>query len=229
MRANGVKIVFGLGLILVAAGLKAQIDVPTRDAKGAAGALTGQGSAQLKEDLYKTESKSIPYTTKIEFSRSVGAGRMVKRQAGQNGKVVSTYRLIEDDGKVVGKELIKTERVEPTPEIVHVGRQGFTTSRSSFDRSKVMTMHASAYDPSAGRGSRATFRTATGLRAQYGVVAVDPRVIPLGTHLYVEGYGFAKAADTGGAIKGNRIDLCYNSYGEAIRFGRKSVRVHILK
>jgi 3D (Asp-Asp-Asp) domain-containing protein len=67
------------------------------------------------------------------------------------------------------------------------------------------------------------------MRATYGLVAVDPRVIPLGTHLYVEGYGFALAADTGGAIKGNRIDLCYDSVAFANRFGRKKVRVHVLE
>jgi 3D (Asp-Asp-Asp) domain-containing protein len=54
-------------------------------------------------------------------------------------------------------------------------------------------------------------------------------VIKLGTYVYVEGYGFAIAADTGGAIKGNRIDLCFNSRREALNFGRKTVKVHILE
>jgi 3D (Asp-Asp-Asp) domain-containing protein len=64
---------------------------------------------------------------------------------------------------------------------------------------------------------------------QYGVVAVDPRVIPLGTRLFVEGYGSAIAGDTGGAIKGNRIDLCFNSDDEAEKVGRRTVRVLILE
>ena len=54
-------------------------------------------------------------------------------------------------------------------------------------------------------------RTATGLPATYGAVAVDPRVIPLGTKMYIEGYGYAFACDTGGAIKGNRVDLAMDS------------------
>lgn len=70
--------------------------------------------------------------------------------------------------------------------------------------------------------------TATGLRAGPGIVAVDPRVIPLGTHLYIPGYGFALAGDTGGDIRGDRVDLGFSSYSEALRFGRKAVTVYVL-
>jgi 3D (Asp-Asp-Asp) domain-containing protein len=72
-------------------------------------------------------------------------------------------------------------------------------------------------------------RTATGLRAQKGVVAVDPRVISMGSRLYIPNYGFAIAADKGSAIKGNRIDLCFDNYREARRFGRRSIDVYVLR
>lgn len=88
-----------------------------------------------------------------------------------------------------------------------------------------MTVEATAYIPSDGGGSGIT---ATGMVAQHGVIAVDPRVIPLGTRVYIPGYGEAIAADTGGAIRGNRIDLCMNTYREAINFGRRNVEVYIL-
>jgi 3D (Asp-Asp-Asp) domain-containing protein len=88
-------------------------------------------------------------------------------------------------------------------------------------------MEATAYCPKGCCGS-ATGRTATGWRAEYGIAAVDPRVIPLGTALYVDRYGFAIAADVGRAIKGNRIDLCFPTHREAHRFGRRWVRVLIL-
>ncbi len=58
---------------------------------------------------------------------------------------------------------------------------------------------------------------------------MDPRVIPLGTKLYVEGYGPAVAADTGSAIKGLRIDVWLNSRELAIKWGRKKVRVWVLE
>lgn len=72
-------------------------------------------------------------------------------------------------------------------------------------------------------------RTATGTWPSRGTVAVDPRVIPLGSELYAEGYGPAVAADTGGDIKGQRIDLYMESYEEAIQFGRRQVLVEVLK
>ena len=70
--------------------------------------------------------------------------------------------------------------------------------------------------------------TATGYRAGHGIVAVDPHVIPLGTKLYIPGYGFAIAGDTGGAIVGNRIDLGFNSISDAMQFGRRTVKVYTL-
>lgn len=72
-------------------------------------------------------------------------------------------------------------------------------------------------------------RTATGTMPRVGVVAVDPKVIPLGTRLYIDGYGFARAEDTGGAIKGDKIDLFLDTSEEAKRFGRRWVTVYILK
>ena len=69
---------------------------------------------------------------------------------------------------------------------------------------------------------------ANGHRLQRGMVAVDPDVIPLGTQLYIEGYGYAVADDTGGAIVGNRIDLAMDSTSEAENFGRRDVVVYVL-
>jgi 3D (Asp-Asp-Asp) domain-containing protein len=66
------------------------------------------------------------------------------------------------------------------------------------------------------------------VKAKKGVAAVDDRVIPMGTRLYVPGYGFAVAADRGSAIKGHRIDLCFDTYAEAIRWGRRKVQVYVL-
>jgi len=71
--------------------------------------------------------------------------------------------------------------------------------------------------------------TASGLRAGFGIIAVDPRVIPLGTRLFIPGYGRAIAGDTGGAIHGNRIDLGFNSNGQAVQWGYRPVTVYVLR
>lgn len=71
--------------------------------------------------------------------------------------------------------------------------------------------------------------TAIGLRAREGIVAVDPRIIPLGTRLYIPGYGEALAADTGGWIKNNRIDLCYDTLEECYRYGRRKIKVYLVE
>jgi 3D (Asp-Asp-Asp) domain-containing protein len=91
---------------------------------------------------------------------------------------------------------------------------------------KVMMMVATAYSP---QEPGLDDHTASGMRATKGVVAVDPRVIPLGTRLNVEGYGNCIAGDTGSAIKGNRIDVCYDTLEEMNAWGGyRTVRVEIL-
>lgn len=178
----------------------------------------------------RVESKPIPSTVEYQLSRLVGPGRIQKENPGKPGEVRRTYQVIRKNGKPVAKKLIKEERIEPTPTLFLMGKSGYATSRSSFGRGKVMLMEASAYDPSpATIGPGATGRTAMGLRATYGHVAVDPRVIKLGTRVFVEGYGFAIASDKGSAIKGNRIDLCYDSRATALAFGRRTVKVHVLR
>jgi 3D (Asp-Asp-Asp) domain-containing protein/peptidoglycan hydrolase CwlO-like protein len=91
-----------------------------------------------------------------------------------------------------------------------------------------VTMVATAYYAGGG-GLNGNGITATGLRARKGIVAVDPRTIRLGTRVFIEGYGEAIAADTGGWIKGNRIDLCFDSLEECYRYGRRKIYVYLVE
>lgn len=91
-----------------------------------------------------------------------------------------------------------------------------------------MIMQASAYTKSREEGTYNGI-TRSGTQVSRGTVAVDPRVIPLGTKLYIEGYGHATALDTGGGIKYNRIDLYMETKEEAFEFGRREVRVWIIE
>ena len=108
-------------------------------------------------------------------------------------------------------------------------KRGSYPSRGYFSGRRIITMNATAYtaDPAENGGNRSG-RTAIGLKIGHGVVAVDPRVIPLGTRLFIEGYGHAVAADTGGAIKGHKIDLGCDTKRQMRRIGRRKVKVHIL-
>lgn len=102
-------------------------------------------------------------------------------------------------------------------------------SAPAGDVAKTITMSATAYTAYC-NGCSGVTANGTDLRANPGlkVIAVDPRVIPLGTKVWVEGYGTAIAADTGGAIKGNKIDVFIPSQEGALAWGRKTVTVKIL-
>ena len=105
-------------------------------------------------------------------------------------------------------------------------RDTVETSRGTIRFRRVEWMEATAYLPTDGNGQGIT---ATGLRARHGIVAVDPRFIALGSRLYIPGYGLALAADTGGAIKGDKIDLCMEDESDAWNFGNQTVKVYILE
>jgi 3D (Asp-Asp-Asp) domain-containing protein len=92
-----------------------------------------------------------------------------------------------------------------------------------------LDLATTGYDPGPGDNGRAWVgATRSGARARFGIVAVDPALIPLGTRVYVEGYGPGLAVDVGGAIKGRRMDLCFNTSSEARAWGRRRRRVWIV-
>lgn len=149
-------------------------------------------------------------------------------QYGENGTKLTTVKVNYDDGVKVKEEVLSEKIIKPAkPEVIKVGaRNTVETSRGAMRFRRAAYMEATAYLPTDGNGNGIT---ATGMVARHGVVAVDPNVIPLGTRLYIPGYGMAVAADTGGAINGNIIDVCVEDYGEAISFGRRTVKVYILE
>ncbi|MDH7601831.1 MAG: 3D domain-containing protein [Armatimonadota bacterium] len=185
---------------------------------------------RVREEVVEVK-EPVPYETVKRFSLNIGPGQVREIQPGEAGERLVRYRVRYEDGRVASKTVIDTRITKkPISRIVCIGSRGRYTSRGSFRTVRVLRMRATAYDPgprSCGRYSSG--RTAIGLKAGYGVAAVDPRVIPLGTPLYVEGYGYAIAGDRGRAIKGNRIDLGFPTYAEARRFGRKIVTVHVLR
>ncbi|MCC6445011.1 MAG: G5 domain-containing protein [Armatimonadetes bacterium] len=177
-----------------------------------------------------TETETVSHGMKLLTSPKLRQGLSIVKQEGRKGIRKHVYRVVFRDGKEVSRTRTRTQwAVRPADRIIMVGAQKNLPSRGFFSGRKVLDMIATGYDPGPKScGPRATGRTALGLRAGYGVVAVDPRYIPLGTRLYIEGYGYAVAADVGGKIKGNRIDLGHDTYRKAFGVGVRKVKVHIL-
>ncbi len=168
-----------------------------------------------------------PLRTVYQPSSHLLPGRHWNAQRGSRGIWEQHVRIVSRDGQEISRTVVSSGWYRaPRPHIIAVGIDPFETSRSFGGSSRPFTMSATEYDVYL--GGAGSGRTCTGVQARRGIVAVDPRVIPLGTHLYVEGYGYCVAADTGGAIKGNRIDLCVESSREANRYGCHRVRVVIV-
>lgn len=171
------------------------------------------------------QKESIPFETKIISSDNLQKGHEQIVQEGTAGEKIVT-KEITFVGDTEISHNVKSEKVikKPIEKII---------MRGTGEYKNVLIMNASAYTAgyeSTGKrpGDRGYGITASGTKAVKGTVAVDPKVIPLGSKLYVEGYGYATALDTGSAIKGNKIDLFYDSLYEAKKFGRKNLTVYVL-
>ena len=196
---------------------------------------------RVKEDIV-TEKETIPYQTlKRENARlDKGTEKVVKR--GEEGIREKQYKVVTEDGIETLRELVKDSVVlDPINMIMEFGTVlNHKTARGDTIRyKKVLDMKATAYtasfkDTGKHPGDPGFGITRTGIRAKKGVIAVDPKVIPLGTRVYVEvagstpDYGFALAADTGGAIKNNKIDLYFDDQDFVDKWGAKKVKVYIL-
>ena len=184
-----------------------------------------------RESKIITVKEEVPFAVHRRSDPTLNKGKTKILEQGTVGVKEKTYSIIYHDGKQQDKELVSEKVVkEAIDKIILIGTRvpGGTvrTSRGAVRYRKKYIMEATAYTPRPRGGSGIT---ATGRLAQRGLVAVDPRVIPLHARLYIPGYGFSIAADTGGAIRGNRIDLCYDLHAEAVRFGRRKVEVYLLQ
>ena len=171
----------------------------------------------------------IPFETESRENKDMFEGEKKVITKGEVGQKTESLKNTYVNGVLETTEVLKSEITKnPVKEVVEVGTKKGTVAPNGKNAKRVIVMQATAYDPTAGS------KTAMGTRARVGAVAVDPKVIPLGSKLYIESmdgfasYGYATAEDTGGAIKGNRIDLFYNSNAEANRFGRRNVKVYVL-
>ena len=141
----------------------------------------------------------------------------VETPLGLDAKIQENLDIVVSDSAKKREALQRMREEQMRPKVqTEMGMMAYTAA---------YTMEATAYLPTDGSGAGIT---ATGIPARRGVVAVDPGVIPLGSRVYIPGYGVAIAADTGGAIRGQKVDLCMETYGECMNFGRRNIEVYVL-
>ncbi|MGX7195119.1 3D domain-containing protein [Enterococcus olivae] len=154
------------------------------------------------------------------------------------GNVNHIDQIAEDNGIANPDVIFDGTSLKINTESEGTGTASSTTTDTSEESQteatnysgRTLTMESTAYssDPADALGGGTVTATGQNLLENPMAVAVDPNVIPLGTRLYVEGYGEAIASDTGGAIKGNIVDVHFPTYEECINWGRRTVQVTIL-
>jgi len=190
---------------------------------------------------------NVPFDREIRATAALPPGDMKILQEGVWGELSTVVQVVYVAGEEVGRTIISFMQTrEPVREIILSGSNEFTgdaletANSNDLEPGTIMSVSGSingheyvlskivestAYSA---RQPGLSNYTASGHRAVRGVIAVDPAYIPLGTWVYVEGYGRALASDTGSAIRGYKIDLCFDTVAEAMQHGRRNVRVWIL-
>lgn len=189
-----------------------------------------------------TEKEDIPYSVKLIDDNDLLKGKTKVTQEGKSGEKEITYNLTYYDGKLV-KKALECEKIsqEPVDKIVKKGikeevvvASRSTTSRnSSSSESKTSSTLNSASKNGKHMVVQATAYagdsiTSTGTVPKWGTIAVDPRVIPYGSKVYIPQFNKTFIAeDCGGAIKGNIIDIFMNSESECYKWGRRTIDIYI--
>ncbi|ARK28435.1 G5 and 3D domain-containing protein [Halalkalibacter krulwichiae] len=203
------------------------------------------------EKVTDVVEESVAYGTVTRKDNELTSGKEEIVQAGEDGKVSKHFEVILEDGEEVSRELVKTETVKEgkdrivavgtKPEPVQTVSRGSSSSSSNSSTSnststnnsssdgRTLTVTATAYTAGC---SGCSGVTATGINLNQNrnmkVIAVDPNVIPLGSRVEVEGYGVAIAGDTGGAIRGNKIDVHVPTKADAYNWGTRTVKIKVL-
>ncbi len=183
---------------------------------------------------YYIENENIPFKIISKKTNDIQQGWKIWVREGRHGykKIVKKeYKILGK--KIYEKNIFKSDILKkPEDALLIIGasekKHPITVPQETYVHYKY-NMEATAYDPSPESNNiEWAGITKLGWRTRYGIAAVDPKIIALRSLLYIEGYGFAWAGDTGSAIKGKRIDLCYNTTEEALKWGRRKTNVYVL-
>jgi uncharacterized protein YabE (DUF348 family) len=177
---------------------------------------------EKNEELAFSEA-SLEAPVSYQEDHSINFGVESVDNPGKPGKQkVVSKRVKHSDGSHSTQELTRHTVVEPETKIVRKGMAMSVYTPDGYKRyTKKISAHSTAYVATGNR-------TSIGLVPYEGIVAVDPRMIPYYTKMYIPGYGMAMAGDTGGDMVGHRVDLFFGDYHRAIQWGRRDIDIYIL-
>lgn len=183
------------------------------------------------EKVTDVVEESVAYAVVTKKDGNLDKGKQKVIKSGEEGKVSKHYEVILENGVEVSRNLIRTETIkESSDRVVAVGtREVQQVSRGNDSVAKEFYVTSTAYTAYC-NGCSGYTSTGINLRANPNtkVIAVDPSIIPLGTKVYVEGYGYAIAGDTGTNVKGFKIDVFFPDKSQAYGWGRRKVKIKIL-
>ena len=204
--------------------------------------LSAQGvlsrGAEVRTNKIEVVYIEIPFNTDYVESDQLLPGKGQIQEKGVNGILRQSIKTFQVDGLIDHQQvqssfvfkspknevILRNSKSVPKKKVIvqnpqPVAVKGLESPKMNIR--KTLNVQSTAY----------TFtgnKTATGVEPRQGIIAVDPKVIAMGSKLYVEGYGYAIAADTGGAIRGNRIDVFFPTPRQCIDWGRKNIVIYVL-
>ena len=200
--------------------------------------ITSQEAERISNKI-EIVDQEIPYDTRYVESDKLLPGKSEMQEKGEKGIVRQVVKTFEAGGQIIDQQVqssieLKNPKQEvilqnskPVPKKKVVIQNSLSTAEEGLELAKMnisltLNVEATAYTYTGNK-------TATGVEPREGLIAVDPKVIAMGSKVYIEGYGYAIAADTGGAIRGNRIDVFFPTLRQCMDWGRRSVHIYVLQ
>ena len=170
----------------------------------------------------KSKKETVEYEVLYEEDPSMQIGQMEVSQEGRDGRIKKIYKVKYIDGKEVSRKLVDTKTLKKVKDKIYSYGTAITSGApDSYEKVYTGVRAVSYYFSGNPHG-------AYGLPCTYGTVAVDPKLIPLGSLLYIEGYGYAVANDVGTSIKGKVVDVYMEKYEQCLIRGARNVKVYVI-
>lgn len=170
----------------------------------------------------KSKKETVEYEVVYQEDSSMQIGQMEVSQEGRDGRIKKIYKVKYIDGKEVSRKLVDTKTLKKVKDKIYTYGTAITSGAPDSYEKVYSGVRAVSYYFSGNPYG------AYGLPCTYGTCAVDPDLIPLGSLLYIEGYGYAVANDVGTSIKGKVVDVYMEKYEQCLIWGARSVRVYVI-